>query len=108
MQTGSSNCEGLKVGIYCATIVWAYDDMDMARRLWPRVKIAVEEQVARDKLSMDVGRQRQVIAAIVNDLMEKHRPEKRHWCSPKSISKLLHLFRKSNPLPVSMPAEASH
>ncbi len=89
--------------MYCATIVWAYDDMDLARRLWPRVKTAVEEQIERDDLAMDVGRQRQVIAAIVNDLMEKRRPQKRQWCSPKSISKLLHLFRKPNPRSNPLP-----
>jgi hypothetical protein len=89
--------------MYCATIVWAYDDMEMARRLWPRVKAAVEEQVARDNLNLDVGRQRQVIAAIVNDLMEKRRPEKRHWCSPKSISRLLHLFQKPRGNPGAIP-----
>jgi hypothetical protein len=88
--------------MYCATIVWAYDDMEMARKLWPRVKTAVEDQVARDNIDMDVSRQRQVIAAIVNDLMERRRPQKRHWCSPKSISRLLHLFRRPNPMPVSV------
>jgi hypothetical protein len=94
--------------MYCATIVWAYDDMELARKLWPRVKTAVEDQVARDNLNMDLGRQRQVIAAIVNDLMDKRRPPKRqHWCSPKSISKLPHLFRRPNPSPVSAAARGS-
>ncbi|MEX2615709.1 MAG: hypothetical protein WD767_06410 [Alphaproteobacteria bacterium] len=77
--------------------------MELARRLWPRVKAAVEEQVERDNLDLDVGRQRQVISAIVNDLMEKRRPEKRHWCSPKSISRLLHLFQKPRANPGAIP-----
>ena len=85
---------GDTVGTKSETVVWAYDDMEAARHLWPRVKDAVEEQCTRERIEIDLGTQRRVIAATVNDLLEESKPEKRSWCAPKSISKLLHMFRK--------------
>jgi len=82
------------VGIGYETVVWAYDDMDAARRLWPRVKLAVEDQCARDSINLDLGTQRRVIAATVNDLLDKKKPGKRSWSATQSIGKLLHLFGK--------------
>ena len=88
MVTGANTLE-----THHETVVWAYGDMDAARRLWPRVKQAIEDQCARDRIRLDLGAQRRVIAAAVNDLLNQKKPAKRNWCAPKTIGKLLHLFR---------------
>ena len=78
------------------SVTWAYDDMDAARRLWPRIKTLIENQVASGDLALSLGDQRRVISAVVSDLLEQEKREAQaRWCAPKSIGKLLRRFRKS-------------
>lgn len=78
------------------TVVWAYSDMDAARRLWPRVKALIERQVQDGELDLSLGEQRRLIAAVVNDLLEEEKQEIKQFRSrPKQISRLMRLFKKS-------------
>lgn len=76
------------------TVVWAYSDMEAARRLWPRVKSLIEQQVACGALELSLSDQRRVIAAVVNDLLEQEKNGTINWCQPKSINRFLRRFRK--------------
>lgn len=86
------------------TVVWAYSDMAAARRLWPRVKSLIEQQVSCGELELGLSDQRRVIAAVVNDLLEQEKRGAINWCKPKSINRFLRRFRK---LPDSQPERQS-
>ena len=75
-------------------VIWAYEDMDAARCLWPRVKIAIEHQVRDGDLDLSIRDQRRVIAAVVNDLLEQEKAECQNWGAPKSLERLLQHFLK--------------
>lgn len=76
------------------TVVWAYSDMDAARRLWPRVRRIIEEQVEHGELELSLADQRRVIAAVVNDLLEQEKAGNTGFSSTKAIEKLLRPFRR--------------
>ena len=86
------------------TVVWAYSDMEAARRLWPRVKGLIEQQVECGELDLSLSDQRRVIAAVVNDLLEQEKSGTINWCKPKTINRFLRRFRK---LPDSLPEQQS-
>ncbi len=71
-------------------VVWAYNDMDAARRLWPRVKALIEKQVEHGELELSLGDQRRVIAAVVNDLLEQEKQSQF-----KQIGRMARLFRRT-------------
>jgi hypothetical protein len=77
------------------TIEWAYNDMDAARRLWPRVKSIIERQVECGEIRLGLADQRRLIAAVVNDLLEQEKQtQRRNSGQPKHIDRLIALFRK--------------
>lgn len=87
------------------TVVWAYSDMEAARRLWPRVKTLIEQQVACGELELSLRDQRRVIAAVVNDLLEDEKRCAINGCKPKSINRFLRRFRKqADAQPEQQPA----
>lgn len=90
------------------TVIWAFNDMDAARRLWPRVKSLIEKQVEDGQLELSLADQRRVITAVVNDLLEEEKAAKAAntgWCGPKPIEMLLKRFRKADPaLPQQLSA----
>ncbi len=87
------------------TIVWAYNDMAAARRLWPRVKTLIERQIEEGDLELSLTDQRRVITAVVNDLLLQEKQGKANWCGPKPIERLLRRFRKTeNALPQHLSA----
>jgi len=89
------------------SVTWAYDDMDAARRLWPRVKTLIEKQVEDGQLELSLADQRRVITAVVNDLLEAEKAGNAPlsgWCAPKPIENLLKLFRKTDP---ALPQQVS-
>lgn len=75
-------------------VVWAYNDMDAARRLLPRVKALVEKQVAEGELDLSLADQRQLVQAVMSDLLEQEKKGKTVWCAPKPIAALLRRLRK--------------
>ena len=76
------------------TVVWAYTDMDAARRLWPRVKRIIEDKVERGELALSLADQRRVIAAVVNDLLEQEKQAGKPGIpGTKAIERLLDRFR---------------
>lgn len=81
------------------TVTWAYNDMDAARRLWPRVKTLIEKQIEEGDLKLSLAEQRRLITAVVNDLLEQEKcgaQGKTGWCAPKPIEKLLRRLRRSD------------
>lgn len=76
------------------TVVWAYNDMDAARRLWPRVKRIIEQQVESGELELSLTEQRRVIAAVVDDLLEQEKQGKTGDMAAKPFERLLRRLRK--------------
>lgn len=73
-------------------IAWAFDDVESARKLWPRVEKIVEAQAAEGHLKLSPAEQRKIVRAVVDDLLNKKSTGSDNLSGLNSI---LSLFKKS-------------
>lgn len=75
-----------------SAIAWAFDDVASARKLWPRVEQIVKAQAAEGHITLSPAEQRQIVRAVVDDLLNKSKSNGGDFSS--GLNNLLNLFKK--------------
>ncbi|MBT5110774.1 MAG: hypothetical protein HOM25_19005 [Rhodospirillaceae bacterium] len=75
-------------------IAWAFDDVEAARKLWPRVEEIVEAQAAEGHLKLSPAEQRKIVRAVVDDLLNN---KSTGGDISSGLNSILSLFKKSAP-----------
>jgi len=73
-------------------IAWAFDDVEAARKLWPRVEEIVNAQAAKGHLKLSTAEQRKIVRAVVDDLLNN---KSTSGDNLSGLNSILSLFKKS-------------
>ena len=75
-------------------IAWAFDDVESARKLWPRVEKIVAAQATEGRLKLSPAEQRKIVRAVVDDLLNN---KSNDGDISSGLDSILALFKKSPP-----------